>query len=108
MKQMILTNGNSEMLGKEQLASNSYYSWASAVQSDFCSRQKLTVDDSKGINANSIQETISGNINSSTSLILQSCWEANWGLSQSGNFGLVLAVSASCSATNHIRFVKLW
>jgi len=36
-------NGDLEMseLGKEQLVSNPYYSWASIDKSDFCSGQKL-------------------------------------------------------------------
>lgn len=43
MKQVFLMNANSEMseLGKEQLVSNSYYSWASVDRSGFCSGQKL-------------------------------------------------------------------
>lgn len=75
MKQVFLMNSNLEMseLGKEQLVSNSYYSWAPVDKSVFLLRTKIRVDDSQGIKASSIQATISGNISSSTSLILLCC-----------------------------------
>lgn len=71
-----MMNGNLEMseLGKEQLVSNSYYSWAFVDKPHFCSGQKLELM-SQCIKANSIQTTISGNVSSSTSLILLCCWD---------------------------------